>query len=171
MPPVLPVIELALAWFEEATSVDVHAFAAHAVPVKPPPLPHAHVPPPAYPTSQATVTLSKVLPAIELALDMFELATCVDRHGLSQDPDPDPDAIAGSGSGSGPAGSGSGSGGVQSQTRVLSSFVSVQSTVSRLAATVVFSLDLQVTDRPIWVKPEAHAAAQFTGMYALACQA
>ena len=76
----------------------------------------------------------------------------------------------GVGLGSG-SGSGSGSGTTHEQTRVLSGLVSVHRTVSRLAATVLLSLPLQVISRPMLVCEAAQAAVQSTGVYGLLCQA
>jgi hypothetical protein len=70
--PVIPMIELTLAKFESTTSVGVHEFALHSAPVKFPPVPHVHVPPPLYPVLQVTLTVLPVLPVIEPVLAKLE---------------------------------------------------------------------------------------------------
>ena len=63
--------------FELATCVTAHAIAAQVMVLKVPPVPHAAVPLPVYPTSQVTATVCSVVPVILPVVALFELATCV----------------------------------------------------------------------------------------------
>jgi hypothetical protein len=88
MSPVTPLMEPVPELSELVTSVAAHEIASHSVPAKLPSVPHVQIPPPVYPGSHTTITVSPVTPLIEAVVGKLELATSVAGHESTSHSEP-----------------------------------------------------------------------------------